>query len=415
MGAHSTVSVALAVLVLHLAGCRSITDSPATHDARRDASAAEEFEAVAGEYEAAKAAFNADVSTVGTDAERNALFRSKEPRASDWFDRMRSIADRQRTNDVGAQALVWIASHARRRDWPEFADAVRRLLAEHRASPVLARACEQLARDESPAASEALLELALHAPDRRTRAEATMALASQRRTLAEIVRMLQGGGETAANWASFLSEAHGSEVALRLSALDPAQLELEREAHLERLASQFADCPLARGGTYGEWAEGELFELRRLAIGMLAPEIVGPDLEGDQMRLSDFRGRVVVLHFWGDWCASCRGLYAHERELVERRIDRPFTMLGVNSDAELSKLRTVMEREGLTWRSWRNEGSPAGPISTQWNVHAWPATYVLDAAGVIRYRDVQFADLEAAVDSLLAELDEAQEAPSTQR
>jgi hypothetical protein len=58
---------------------------------------------------------------------------------------------------------------------------------------------------------------------------------------------------------------------------------------------------LAPDSRYAEMAERLHFEITRLQIGMPAPEIEGTDLEGKPMKLSDFRGKVVVLDFWGDW------------------------------------------------------------------------------------------------------------------
>ncbi len=48
-------------------------------------------------------------------------------------------------------------------------------------------------------------------------------------------------------------------------------------------------------------AAGVLMEATKLQIGMVAPDIVGPDLDGVEFKLSDYRGNVVVLDFWGDW------------------------------------------------------------------------------------------------------------------
>ena len=48
-------------------------------------------------------------------------------------------------------------------------------------------------------------------------------------------------------------------------------------------------------------ATSALFELKNLSIGKVAPDIVGEDLDGTPMKLSDYRGKVVVLDFWGDW------------------------------------------------------------------------------------------------------------------
>jgi hypothetical protein len=58
---------------------------------------------------------------------------------------------------------------------------------------------------------------------------------------------------------------------------------------------------------------------------------------------------------------------------------------------------------GVTWRSaW--DGSTSGPIATAWNVHGWPTIYVIDAKGVIRFKNVRGEQMDEAVDKLLAEV-----------
>ncbi|MCI0458890.1 MAG: TlpA family protein disulfide reductase [Gemmataceae bacterium] len=138
-------------------------------------------------------------------------------------------------------------------------------------------------------------------------------------------------------------------------------------------------------------------------LGKPAPDIVGEDLDGNPLRLSDYRGKVVVLSFWGSWCPPCREMIPHERKLVERHRDKPFALLGVNSDGGLLAIRNFVARERITWRNWR-DGGPEGPIARAWGITGWPTVYVLDAGGVIRYKDVRGDALDRAVDKLLAEL-----------
>jgi hypothetical protein len=76
------------------------------------------------------------------------------------------------------------------------------------------------------------------------------------------------------------------------------------EQAFEAVLKDYADClRLFRtdGSTLGEEAKRELFELRHLRIGKAAPAIEGEDLDGVKFALSDYRGKVVVLDFWGDW------------------------------------------------------------------------------------------------------------------
>jgi len=97
-------------------------------------------------------------------------------------------------------------------------------------------------------------------------------------------------------------------------------------------------------------------------------------------------------------------MYPHERSLVKRLKDKPFALLGVNSDPK-EHLKQVVKKENMTWRSWWDGGSTEGPIATKWNVRGWPTIYVLDHKGVIRYKDVREKAMDDAVDALLAELE----------
>jgi hypothetical protein len=98
----------------------------------------------------------------------------------------------------------------------------------------------------------------------------------------------------------------------------------------------------------------------------------------------------------------------HERSLVEKFADKPFAIVGVNSDGDRDELRKIQEREGITWRSFWDGGGTSGPIATAWNVHAWPTIYVLDHRGVIRHRNLRGEALERAVEQLLAAMEEEQ-------
>ena len=96
-------------------------------------------------------------------------------------------------------------------------------------------------------------------------------------------------------------------------------------------------------------------------------------------------------------------MYPHERSLVKRLAGKPFALIGVNSD-EKTKLKQVLKKENMTWRSWWDGGNTSGPIASQWNVHGWPTIYVLDHKGVIRFKGPREEALDKAVDELLAEM-----------
>ena len=99
-------------------------------------------------------------------------------------------------------------------------------------------------------------------------------------------------------------------------------------------------------------------------------------------------------------------MYPHERSLVKELADEPFALIGVNSDADLEQLKPRLQEENITWRSfWNGPKGTQGPISSHWNVNSWPTVYVIDAEGVIRYKNVFDEELESAIATLLGEVD----------
>lgn len=167
---------------------------------------------------------------------------------------------------------------------------------------------------------------------------------------------------------------------------------------LEEIVADYGDLEFNRS-TLGELVEPELFELRNLAIGKVAPEIRREDIQGKPMNLSDYRGKVVLLVFSGfTWCAACRASLPHEKSLVDRLEGRPFALVGVYSEQDREWLRTFMEDQSITWRAWWDGPTQDGPIATRWNVHSWPIMYLLDADGVIRYKGDDLRGIKARLD-----------------
>ena len=80
-------------------------------------------------------------------------------------------------------------------------------------------------------------------------------------------------------------------------------------------------------------------------------------------------------------------MYPHERSLVKKLANKPFAIIGVNSDSDLDAIRSTVEEKNLSWRSfWNGEEGIDGPIARAWNVKSWPTVYILDADGKIHYK-----------------------------
>ena len=97
-------------------------------------------------------------------------------------------------------------------------------------------------------------------------------------------------------------------------------------------------------------------------------------------------------------------MYPHERSLVETYRDAPFALIGVNSDKDREEARATVKEENLPWRSfWNGPEGTYGPISRAWNVWSWPTLYLIDAEGVIRFKNLRGEALDRALAQLIAE------------
>jgi thiol-disulfide isomerase/thioredoxin len=147
--------------------------------------------------------------------------------------------------------------------------------------------------------------------------------------------------------------------------------------------------------------------LANLVVGKVAPEIRGKDLDGKPMKLSDFRGKVVLVDFWATWSGASVAQIPHNRELIATHKDKPFAIVGINADEVDEELFTALEKNKVNWRSFQNRPEDSEvEIADEWNVTALPTLYLLDAKGKIRKiweAAPDKAELDAEIEKLLAE------------
>ena len=278
-------------------------------------------------------------------------------------------------------------------------DAVDWVRREHLQSPTLDRLLPWLENHHSSAADD-LLRTAFDAvPIAPSVGRAGYYLArslADRADAAQLLRQLPALADH-----PFLKDQAESLAFLRT--IDPEATARQAEEIYERLHKDYADVRRyeSQPDKLGEIVQRELFALRNLVIGKTAPDIDGTDLDGRKFRLSDYRGKVVLLVFCGYWCGPCRAMNPHKQAMLRRYAGKPFALLEVNSDDDPGEWKRVMKKEGYTWRSWAD--GQDGPIAKKWDVSRWPTVFVLDREGVIRYNGLPAEMFEKALDALFAE------------
>lgn len=164
----------------------------------------------------------------------------------------------------------------------------------------------------------------------------------------------------------------------------------EATQYFQEMVTTYKDV-VARGFKLSDQAAAMLFELENLQNGRPAPEIEGKDSTGTPFKLSDYRGKAVVVIFWGSWCHACHATMDGVKAAVAKQGDKA-VLLGVNTDP----LETFKQLPGITWRNWCDEFN-RGPISAMWNIRHWPTIYVIDAKGIIHAKDVPAPGLDAVL------------------
>lgn len=125
-------------------------------------------------------------------------------------------------------------------------------------------------------------------------------------------------------------------------------------------------------------------------IGYTAPDFALTDLDGKLHRLSDHRGKVVLLNFWATWCGPCRIEMPTLQAVSEDYADRDFQLISVAGDLEGAEVvAPYMKSLGLTFPGLIDQ---AGKVQDLYFVNALPMSFLLDRNGVIAYKLVGFFD-----------------------
>lgn len=142
-------------------------------------------------------------------------------------------------------------------------------------------------------------------------------------------------------------------------------------------------------------------------IGSEAPDFALTDLDGNQIRLSELRGRPVIVNFWASWCVACVEEFPLLRDVAARYADDGLVVVGIVFRDRPEAARRFMERNGATWAAAID---PEERVARAYGVYAPPETYFIGRDGIIVARYIgQFfaASLESKVAAIVAE-----EAPS---
>ena len=192
----------------------------------------------------------------------------------------------------------------------------------------------------------------------------------------------------------------GEELSQDLRDLDVEAAATEAVLLFKKVCSDFGDIDFY-GAPLSQDAKGKLFGVEHLRIGSVIPEISGLDHNNVSHSLSALRGRIVVLTFSGDWCGNCKAMYPQLRKLRADYESKGLSIASVATDKKVDTLRQAITNKNITWRCWWD--GEDGEIVSTWGISAFPSIFIIDRAGVIRFKNLRGRQLEKAILHLIDE------------
>jgi hypothetical protein len=231
---------------------------------------ADEYRAIEKEFDTAISEFTKAYATATTDEERAKLVQEKYPKPDKYLPRMRALAEKNPKDPAAVDPLIWIYRSGM--GDPNADKMIDTLLQNHIQSEKMGKLAEMMAYNpmmhmhhKSPKTKAALEEILAKTPHREAKGLATFALGY-----------------------------HSYNAAGRRT-LTP-----ETERLFQEVIDKYGDIKGMRG-SISDQAKGMLYAAKNLAVDKPAPEVEGEDLEGKKFKLSDYRGKVALIDFWGDW------------------------------------------------------------------------------------------------------------------
>ena len=243
-------------------------------------------------------------------------------------------------------------------------DSIRKAIETHHLkSSKLIPVCAALASNSSPQSLALLEKIAANHPDKKIQGAAALAAALQYKNLG-----------------------------------DEGEIMRKRLTHLRKAIVQSADVEFD-GSTVAKIAEDEIYIIRYLTKGRIAPDLVGVDSANRPLSLEANKGKIIILLFWNSNIPDPKRAIEITSATAKRFKGRPLTVIGVNSDP-VEKLRALQADNSVTWT---NFSDPSNQLGNQYRVGTWPLVYVLDSDRKIHYIGALGSFAELTAEALLAE------------
>jgi len=179
---------------------------------------------------------------------------------------------------------------------------------------------------------------------------------------------------------------------LLTKSVDPAFSLIKAKSYFSKFPKELRESVLGR--TYAN--------LFNVAIGCRAPNFISKNTNGEDVSLTSYRGKYVMLDFWASWCLPCRAQNPHVKKMFDKYKKDGFAILGVSLDQSKEWWLKAIKMDGITWDQVSDLNGFKGNSSQVYGIAAVPTTFLIDPSGKIIAKNLHGEELEKKLAEILS-------------